>query len=82
MASYIIKTIEGRKFLTCNIAGTFLKLGWPKDILTYLKFDRIMVNMLCEIYLSFEYYVHKTRNGKKLMPSDTIGVIFGGMMLN
>ena len=48
-ASCEISAIEGMEVVTCDIPGAFLQSDWPKDKPTYLRFDGIMVDILCEI---------------------------------
>ena len=54
--SCVTNAIEGKEVVTCNIPGTFLQ-SWLKDKPTYLKFDGIMMDMLCEIDPSLKKHV-------------------------
>ena len=49
IAMCAINSIENKHVVTCDIPGAFLQAKWPKDKPTYLRFDGIMVDMLCEI---------------------------------
>ena len=41
-------TMEGRKVVTCNIQGAFLQVNWPEDTNCYLKFEGMMIKMICK----------------------------------
>ena len=60
--------MEGQKVVTYNITGAFLQADWPKDNDCYLKFEGLMVKMICKIDLSYEKYVltNKTTGKKRL----------------
>ena len=49
MTSCLMDAIEGRKVATCDIPGAFLQVDWPADRDCYLKFDGVMVSMICDI---------------------------------
>ena len=49
MACCAINSIENRQVVTCDIPEAFLQANWPADKPTYLRFDGIMVDILCEI---------------------------------
>ena len=59
---YPINSIKNRHVVTCNIPGAFLQVKWPKDKPTYLRFDGIMVNMLCDIDGSLKKRVVYAKN--------------------
>ena len=49
MASCLMDAIEGRMVITCDIPGAFLQVDWPGDRDCYIKFQGIMVDMICKI---------------------------------
>ena len=54
----VVDAIEERHVLTVDIPGAFLQACWPEDMPDcYLKFDGIMVDMLCQIDPSFKKYI-------------------------
>ena len=68
MASCAISSNENRHIVTCDIPGAFLQLDWPADKPTYLRFDGIMVDMLCKIDSSLKNKIIHERNGQKFKP--------------
>ena len=67
--SCTMNATEGRQVVTCNIPRAFLQVDWPKDNDCYLKFEGLMVKMICEIDPSYEKYVltNKTTSKKNCM---------------
>jgi hypothetical protein len=49
MASCLIDAIDDRKVVTCDIPGAFLQANWPADQDCFLKFEGVMVDMICQI---------------------------------
>jgi hypothetical protein len=49
MASCLMDAIDERKVVTCDILGAFLQFDWPADQDCYLKFENVMVDMICQI---------------------------------
>ena len=47
--SSAMEAMEGWQVLTCDIPGAFLQADWPEDNDCYLKFEGLMVKMICEI---------------------------------
>ena len=60
--------MEGRQVVTCDIPGAFLQANWPKDNDCYLKFEGLMVDMICEIEPAYKKFVliNKKTGKKKL----------------
>ena len=52
--SCAMDAMEGQKVVTCNIPGAFLQVDWPEDNNCYLKFEGLMVKMICKIDPSYE----------------------------
>ena len=79
-ASCAINAIEKREVVTCDIPRAFLQSDWPEDKPTYLKFDRIMVDMLVEIDPSLKQHVITTRQGYKLMYGKLNKAVYGTLL--
>ena len=80
MAMCAINSIENRHVVTCDIAGTFLQAKWPEDKPTYLRFDGIMVDMLCEIDSSLKKHVVYSKNGQKYMYGKLNKAMYGTLL--
>ena len=65
MAQCVMNAIEGRKVVTCDIPGAFLQSDWPEDDDCYIRFEGLMVDMLCEIDPTYRSKVQYTKDGKK-----------------
>ena len=52
--SCAMDAMEGRQVVTCDIPGAFLQANWPVDNNCYLKFEGLMVNMICDIDPSYK----------------------------
>jgi hypothetical protein len=63
MASCLMDAIDGRKVVTCDIPGAFLQADWPADQDCYLKFENVMVDMICQI--DHKYNKNEIRRGSK-----------------
>jgi hypothetical protein len=64
MASCLMDTIDDRKVVTCDIPGAFLQADWPADQDCYLKFENVMVDMICQICPKYKNNV--IYRGKKM----------------
>jgi hypothetical protein len=40
---------DDHKVVTCDIPGAFLQADWPADQDCYLKFESVIVDMICQI---------------------------------
>ena len=47
--SYAMNVMEGRQVVTCGIPGTFLQADCPEGNDCYLKFEGLMVGIICDI---------------------------------
>ena len=74
-----INAIDKRTVVTCNIPGVFLQSECPKEKLTYLKFDGIMVDMLVEINPNLKQYMIN-RKGYKLMYGKLDKAVYGTLL--
>ena len=67
MTSCLIDAIDERKVVTCDNLGAFLQGLWPQNEHPgYIKFEVIMVNMLCEINPSYRNKVMRTKDKKRI----------------
>ena len=58
MGSYIIDTMDERRVITANIPSAFLQGDWPQGKHSeFIMFERIMVDMICEVNPSFHNMV-------------------------
>ena len=54
----VIDALDKQSVITIGIPGAFLQGIWPQDQhLRYLKFEGVMVNMLCQIQRSYQEYI-------------------------
>ena len=64
--SCAMDAMEGRQVVTCDIPSAFLQANWPEDNDCYLKFEGLMVKMICEIDLNYlKYVLTNKRTGKQ-----------------
>ena len=71
--------------MTYNIPGAFLQAGWTKDNDCYLKFEGLMVKIICKIDPSYKKYVltNKTTGKKRLYGKFTkaeYGTLLGAIL--
>ena len=61
--------IEGRSIITCDVPGTFLQGDWLKEKgkECYLKFENIILEIICQIETSHKQNVTYSKSGKKLL---------------
>ena len=73
--------IEERKVVTCDILKAFLQADWPKDIDCHLKFEGVMVDMICDIDPSFKDNVLVSkRTGKKRLYAKLTKAVYGTLL--
>ena len=64
--SCAMDAMEDRQVVTCDIPGAFLQADWPEDNDCYLKFEGLMVKMICEIDPNYlNYVLTNKRTGKQ-----------------
>ena len=67
--------------MTCNIPGAFLQANWPEDNDCYLKFEGLMVKMICEIDPNYEKYVLTSKTtGKKRLYGKLTKAVYGTLL--
>ena len=80
MAVWAINLIENRHIVTYDIPGAFLQAKWPDDKPTYLRFDGIMVDMLCEINSSLKKRIVYSKIGQKYMYRKLNKTVYGTLL--
>ena len=74
-------TMEGRQVVTYNIPGAFLQADWPEDNAYYLKFERLMVKMICKINPNyFKYVLTNKRTGKQKLYGKLTKAVYGTLL--
>ena len=73
MAQCVMSAMEEQKFVTCDILGAFLQSDWPDDDDDfYIKFEGMMVKMLCKINPSYKRKVLYTRDNQRKFLNDKL----------
>ena len=81
MAQCVMNAIEGRKVVTCDIPGVFLQSDWPEGDDCYIRFEGLMVDMLCEIDPTYRSKVQYTRDRKrKFLYGKLAKAVYGTLM--
>jgi hypothetical protein len=80
MTSCLMDAIEERKVATCDILGAFLQADWPADRDCYLKFERAMVSMICDIDPRYNKNVVYGKNGRKYVYAKLTKVVNGTLL--
>ena len=66
MALCLMDIIERTHVKMCDIPGNFLQTDWPDNMEgCYLRFESVMVKILCEINPEYRNHVIYSHNGKK-----------------
>ena len=74
--SCIIDAMEKRKVVVADIPGAFLSADWPDDAPPcYLRFDGVMVDMLCQIDPSYSKLIRYHRNKKGVVGKTLFGKV-------
>ena len=73
--------MEERQVVMCNIPRAFLQADRPEDNDCYLKFEVLMVNMICEIDPSYKKYVlTNKKTGKKELYGKLTKAVYGTLL--
>ena len=80
MASCLMDAIDNRKVITCDIPGAFLQAEWPEDHDCYIKFQGVMVDMICQINPEYKKNVIVTKAGKKIIYGKLTKAIYGTLL--
>lgn len=65
MAKCVMSAMEEWKVVTCDVPGSFLQSDWLDDNDCYIKFEGMMVKMLCEIDPKYRSKVLYTKDRKR-----------------
>ena len=65
MESCVMDYIKGRKVITCKTPCGFLHCDYPEDNDCYIKFEEIIVKMLCDIFPSYKGNITHTRDDRR-----------------
>ena len=80
MTSCLMDAIEGRYVATCDIPGAFLQADWPADHDCWLKFDGVMVGMICKINPEYKKNLVPGKNGKKHLYAKLTKAVYGTLL--
>ena len=74
--------MEERQVVKYDIPGAFLQGDWPEDNNNcYSKFEGLMVDMICDIDLSYEKFVlTNKRTGKKKLYGKLTKAVYGTLL--
>jgi hypothetical protein len=79
-ATCLVDAIEKRAVAICNIPGAFLQANWPENEPCYIRFEGIMVDMICQIKPSYIKCIKYGRNKRKLMIGKLSKAIYGTLL--
>jgi hypothetical protein len=71
--------IDDRKVVTCDIPGAFLQADWPADQDCFLKFENVMVDMICQIDPKYKSNVIH-RGNKKFIFARLNKAVYGTLL--
>ena len=71
--------IDDRKVVTCDIPGAFLQADWPADKDCFLKFENVMVDMICHIDPKYKKNVIY-RGKKKIIYAKLTKAVYGTLL--
>jgi hypothetical protein len=82
MCSCLIDAIERRCVVVGDIPGAFLQADYPQDAgkECYLKFEGVMVDMICEIKPEYTKLIKTTKNGKRWLFGKVTKAIYGTLL--
>ena len=81
MATCIMDAIEERQVTTVDIPGAFLQALWPKGKDCYVKFEGVMVNIICKINKKYEKHVKKSEyTNKKFLYGKLNRALYGTIL--
>ena len=80
-ASCLVDAIEKRAVAICDIPGAFLQADWPQDEPCYIRFEGIMVDMICQIEPKYlDNVKHNKRRTRKWMVGKLTKAIYGTLL--
>jgi hypothetical protein len=82
MCSCLIDAIERRCVVVGDIPGAFLQADYPQEEgkECYLKFEGVMVDMICEIRPEYKRMIKHTKNGKRWLVGKVTKAIYGTLL--
>ena len=82
MCSCLIDAIERRCVVIGDIPGAFLQADYPQDEgkECYIKFEGVMVDMICDIRPKYEDLIKTTTNGKRWLVGKVTKAIYGTLL--
>ena len=79
--SCAMDAMEERQVVTCDIPIAFLQADWPEDNNCYLKFEGLMVDMICEIDPCYKKYVLTNKEtGKEKLYGKLTKAVYGTLL--
>jgi hypothetical protein len=79
-ATCLVDAIEKRAVAICDIPGAFLQADWPQDEPCYIRFEGIMVDMICQIEPKYVKCIKYGRNKRKWMIGKLSKAIYGTLL--
>jgi hypothetical protein len=79
-ATCLVDAIEKRAVAICDIPGAFLQADWPDDEPCYIRFEGIMVDMICQIEPTYVKCIKYGRNKRKWMIGKLSKAIYGTLL--
>jgi hypothetical protein len=76
----LVDAIEIRAVAICDIPGAFLQADWPQDEPCYIRFEGIMVDMICQIEPKYIKCIKYGRNKRKWMIGKLRKAIYGTLL--
>ena len=82
MCSCLIDAIERRCVVVGDIPGAFLQADYPQEDgkECYLKFEGVMVNMICEIRPEYKKLIKETTSGRRWLVGKVTKAIYGTLL--
>ena len=73
--------MEGRQVVTSGIPRAILQDNWPEDNNCHLKFEGLMVKIICKIDPCYKKYVlANKKTGKKKLYGKLIKAVYGTLL--
>jgi hypothetical protein len=79
-ATCLVSAIEKRAVAICDIPGAFLQAYWPQDETCYIRFEGILVDMICQIESKYIKCIKYGRNKRKCMIGKLSKAIYGALL--
>jgi len=79
-ATCLVDAIEKRAVAICDIPGAFLQADWPQNEPCYIRFEGIMVDMICQIEPKYSKCIKYGRNKRKWMIGKLSKAIYGTLL--